>query len=162
MKEKKEVKAAKAAGKVTVKTVDALSAYNLLSQQREPGKQGFRLSGLETEDIFRVLYAVMALKPVAAEYAEFEKDVRRQFEPEDWAERRSRYDGLPDEEKEAMKKEYVEIEAKVQECLAKEREKEREVEAYERLDREAFGKLIRSNDHIEDAAICMLLMEMLM
>lgn len=159
MKEKKE-NAQK--GKVTIKTVDALSAYNLLNQHNEQGKQGFKLSGLETEDIFKVLYAVKALKPVAVAYTEFEKDVRKQFEPEDWNERRSRYNELSDEEKGAMNKEFVEIETKVQECLAKEREKEREIEAYERLGKEAFGKLIKSNDHVEEVAVNMLLMEVLM
>ncbi|MDE7345357.1 MAG: hypothetical protein K2N48_01290 [Muribaculaceae bacterium] len=162
MKETKNNKAAKTAGKVTIKVAYAVDAFRLLSQQNEQGKQGFKLSGLETEDIFKVLFAIKALKPIAVELVEFEKDVRKQFEPEDWNERKSKFDEMSNEEQAAMNREFLKIEGKVRECLTKEREKEKEIEGYERLDKETFAKLIKSNEHIEDSAVNMLLMEVLM
>lgn len=160
MKEKKENKTQK--GKVTVKVDTALSAYKLLRHEKEQGKQGYKLSGLDMEDIFKVLYAAKALKPIVTDYVEFEKDVRKQLEPEDWEERRRKYDDMSKEEQAAMNREFMKIEGKVQECLAKEREKEKEIEAYDRLDKEAFSKLIKSNEHIEDSASNLVLMEVLM
>ncbi len=158
MKDKKE-KGAKASK--TIKVADAVAAYNLLNQAKEQGKQGIKLSALDTADIFKVLYAVKALKPIASGYADFEKDVRKQFEPENWDERRGKFNELSDEGKLALNKEFVEYENKVRECLSKELESDKEVEAYERLDKEAFGKLIKDNGHIEDAAIAGVLMEVL-
>lgn len=160
MKEKKENKTPK--GKVTIKVDTALSAYKLLNQQKEQGKQGYKLSGLDMDDIFKVLYAAKALKPIVTDYVDFEKDVRKQFEPEDWDERRRKYDDMSKEEQAAMNREFMKIEGKVQECLAMEREKEKEVEAYDRLDKETFAKLIKSNEHIEDSASNLVLMDVLM
>ncbi|MDE7350233.1 MAG: hypothetical protein K2N25_04145, partial [Muribaculaceae bacterium] len=87
MKENKESKKNAPKGKVTIKTADAVSAYHLLNQQkREDGNvTGVKLSALETADIFRILYIIKALKPVATAYEDFRKDVEKQFEPERWS-----------------------------------------------------------------------------
>lgn len=161
MKEKKD-KTPK--GKVTIKTLDALNAYNLLNQQKkeEGGVTGVKLSALETADIFKVLYIIKALKPIATAYEDFRKDVEKQFEPENWNERAGKYNESSDEEKAKLDKEYSEYRRKVGECLEAELNKEREIEAYECLDKEAFGKLVKSNDHILFTPQISLLMEVLM
>lgn len=160
MKEKKD-KAPK--GKRTIKVVDAVNAYDILNQQKlvERNLTGVRLSALDTEDIFRMLYIVQALKPIATAYKEFRKDVEKQLEPENWRERSSKYDNSSDEEKAKLDKEFSEYQRKVDECLEAELNKEKEIEAYERLDKEVFGVLVKDNGHILFAPQISLLMEVL-
>lgn len=163
MKEKKENKT-QGKGKVTIKTADAVNAFMLLNQQKkEDGNvTGVKLSALEITDIFKVLYIIKALKSIATAYEDFSKDVDKQFEPEKWNERVGKYEDSSDEEKAKLDKEYYEYKHKVNECLEAELNKEQEIEAYERLDKEAFGKLVKSNDHILFAPQISLLMDVLM
>ncbi len=160
MKEKKEKKPN---GKVTIKTSDAVNAYNLLNQQKRDEKEvkGVRLSALETADIFKVLYIVKALKPIATAYTDFRNDVEKRFEPEGFAERRGKYETLPDTEKQELEKEFAEYQKKVNECMDAEWNKEQEIEAYERLDKDAFGKLVKDNGHILYATQIALLMDVM-
>lgn len=147
MKEKKD-KAPK--GKVAIKTADAVNAFILLNQQKKEAGSvtGVKLSALETADIFKVLYIIKALKPIATAYEDFRKDVEKQFEPENWNERAGKYEESSDEEKAKLDKELSEYRRKVDECLEAELNKEREIEAYERLDKEVFGLLVKDNGHI--------------
>lgn len=147
MKEKKD-KAPK--GKVAIKTADAVNAFILLNQQKKEAGSvtGVKLSALETADIFKVLYIIKALKPIATAYEDFRKDVEKQFEPENWNERASKYEESSDEEKTKLDKELSEYRRKVDQCLEAELNKEKEIEAYERLDKEVFGLLVKDNGHI--------------
>lgn len=159
---KEEKKASKEAK--TIKVADAVSAYNLLNQQKREEKtndiKGVKISALDTTDIFKVLYAVKALKPIVTAYEDFRKDVDKQFQPENWTERVGKYNEASDEEKETLNKEYVEYQQKVNDCVRAELDKEKEIESYERLDKEAFGILIKTND-ILDVPQIMLLSEIL-
>lgn len=161
MKEKKENKTQK--GKVTIKVADAVSAFNLLNQQKQEEKtvKGVKLSALETADIFKVLYIIKALKPVVTAYEDFRKDVNKQFEPEQWTERVSKYKEASDEEKASLDKEFAEYQQKVGECVTKELDSEKEIEAYERLDKEAFGRLVKDNGDILFTPQIALLMEVM-
>lgn len=160
MKEKKD-KAPK--GKVAIKTADAVNAFILLNQQKKEAGSvtGVKLSALETADIFKVLYIIKALKPIATAYEDFRKDVEKQFEPENWRERAGKYEESSDEEKAKLDKEFSEYQRKVDECLEAELNKEKEIEAYERLDKEVFGVLVKDNGHILFAPQISLLMEVL-
>lgn len=159
---KEEKKASKEAK--TIKVADAVSAYNLLNQQKREEKtndiKGVKISALDTTDIFKVLYAVKALKPIVTAYEDFRKDVDKQFQPENWTERVGKYNEASDEEKEALNKEFAGYQQKVNDCVRAELEKEKEIENYERLDKEAFGILIKTND-ILDVPQIMLLSEIL-
>lgn len=130
---------------MTIKVADAVSAYNLLNQQKQEEKtvKGVKLSALETADIFKVLYIIKALKPVVTAYEDFRKDVNKQFEPEQWTERVSKYEEASDEEKASFDKEFAEYQQKVGECVAKELDSEKEQRQRLYMETVRFGDMGR-------------------
>lgn len=124
---------------------DAVSAYNLLNQQKQEEKtvKGVKLSALETADIFKVLYIIKALKPVVTAYEDFRKDVNKQFEPEQWTERVSKYEEASDEEKASFDKEFAEYQQKVGECVAKELDSEKDQRQRLYMETVRFGDMGR-------------------
>ncbi len=163
MKEKKEKKVAE---KVTIKADKAIAAYNVLNTQKnaQTGKEGFKLSALETKDIFIVLRAINALKPIATAFEGFQKDAQEKLRPENWeevVEKSQKFKDLSDEEKIAVNKAVMDYNGNVSECIASELEKEKEVDAYERLTEEGFGLLVRENGHLLDVPSIVLLQEVL-
>ena len=163
MKEKKESKAAKAAGKVTIKADKIISAYRLLNTERneQTGKDGFKLSGLEAKDLFVVIRALDALKPVVEKFDGFVKDAQKKLKPEGWDEKVQKYQEASDEEKAKIDKEAMEYTGKVNECVSTELEKEKEIDAYEHLSEEAFGKMVKDNGHMLSVPAIMLLRKIL-
>lgn len=156
----------KPTGKVAIKTDTIVAAYDILNTRKreQDGQfiQGFRLSGLETTDMFRVLYAIKAMKPVATAFDDFRKDAYERLKPEDWdeiQEKRKRMDGLPAEERIAVRDAIAGYNKNVVDCLQAELDKEAELEAFEHLDDEAFGLLVKDNGHILDACEIAILKE---
>ena len=158
MKEKKE-KAPK--GKVAVKADTAIAAYGLLTTPKTQERDGMKLSGLDTKDIFTVLRAANALKPVAVAFEDFRKDAQERLKPEGWDGKVERFAEATDEEKAEINRAAMEYNDRVNGCVATELEKEKEVDAYERLSEEAFGKLVRDNGHLLDVRSILLLQEVL-
>lgn len=166
MKEKKESNA-QAKGKVTIKAGKIIDAYDKINTRgnEQTEKQGFKLSALETKDIFIVLRAINALKPVAEEYKAFQKDARERLKPEEWDDLlKKAQDGfgkMTDEERMRLQRADIEYTRKVNECCDPEREKDREIDAYEHLGEDAFGLLVKDNRHVLDAFDIALLQEIL-
>lgn len=164
MKEKKERAAKTAAQKVTIKADTAIAAYRLLTTPKTEGKDGFRLSTLETADIFKVLRAADALKPVAVAFDDFHKDAQERLKPENWdelIEKYGKFQDLTDEEKVEVNKSLTDYNNKVAECVRTKLYKENELDAYERLPEEALGRLIKDNGHLLDVQGALLLREVL-
>lgn len=158
MKEKKDKKTA---GKAAIKTDNIVAAYRLLTTPKTQDKDGMRLSALETKDIFIVLRATHALKPAAVAFDDFCKDARERLKPDNWDETISEYEGASAERKAEIDKASMEYGGKVSECVSSELEKEKEIDAYERLSEEAFGTLVKDNGHLLDVRGIMLLQEIL-
>ena len=159
MKEKKESKTPK--GKVTIKADKIIRAYRLLNMERTEKKEGFKLSALEPNDLYIVIRALDALKPVVVKFDDFVKDAQKKLKPEGWDEKVEKYKDASEEEKAEIDKEAMEYSNKVNECVSTELEKDKEIEAYERLGKEAFGKLVQANGHILETPAIMLLHEIL-
>lgn len=160
MKEKKE-NAPK--GKVRIKADKIIRAYRLLNTERneQTGKEGFKLSGLEAKDLFVVIRALDALKPVVEKFDGFVKDAQKKLKPEGWDEKAQRYQEASKEEKAEIDKAAMEYSGRVNECVSTELEKEKEIETYEHLSEEAFGKMVNDNGHILEVPAIMLLREIL-
>lgn len=163
MKEKKEKKAAV---KVTAKVDSIVAAYRLLTTRKneQTGKEGFKLSGLETADMFKALYIIKALKPEAVAFEDFRKDALERLKPENWDEIMEKYRNfkkLSEEDKAAVNDILSEYDRKVAECVKAELDKEKELEAYERLGKEAFGAIVRDNGHILDTPDILVLQELI-
>lgn len=156
MKEKKERKEKgqpKAGGKVTIKADKIVAAYRILNTPNNPRekKRGFNISTMETEDMYIVLRANDALRPVAERHAAFEKDTYEKLKPADYdelAEKYGRIKELPEAEREGVLAALNEHLRRVDECVMTELGKDREVDAYERLSEEAFGRLVQANGHL--------------
>ena len=164
MKEKKEKKAVK----MTARVDDIVAAYNILNTRKREYENntvhGFNLSGQETSDMFRVLYIMKALKPVAVAFEDFRKDALERLKPEAWEEVMEKYRNLKklsDEDKAATNEILSEYNKKVAECVKAELDKEKELEAYERLGKEAFGVLVKDNGHILDSPDILVLQELI-
>lgn len=167
MKEKKESKAAETAKKVTIKADKIIAVYNIInrrtSEQEIDGKrvvrEGFKLSALETKDIFVFLRARNTLKPIAEAYADFQKTANEDLKPENWdeiVEKSRKFDELPEAERIAVNKAIMDYQGKVSECIGTELEKEKELDAYEHLSEEAFGALVKDNRQLDAFDIALL------
>ncbi|MDE5887387.1 MAG: hypothetical protein K2H46_07365 [Muribaculaceae bacterium] len=159
MKEKKENKTPK--GKVAIKADKIIRAYRLLNMERTEKKEGFKLSALEANDLYIVIRALDALKPVVVKFEDFVKDAQKKLKPDGWDEKVQKYQEASDEEKAEIDREAMEYTNRVNECVSTELEKDKEIEAYERLGKEAFGKLVQANGHILETPTIILLHEIL-
>lgn len=163
----KEKKGNAQKGKVTIRADKAIAAYNIInrrtSEQEINGervvREGFKISALETKDIFVLLRARNTLRPIAEAYAEFEKTAREDLKPADWdelVEKSNRFKELSEAEKREVKKAADDYSAKVNECVGTELEKEKETDAYEHLSEEAFGALVKDNRQLDAIEIALL------
>ena len=148
-------------GKVAIKANKIIRAYRLLNMERTEKKEGFKLSALEANDLYIVIRALDALKPVVVRFEDFVKDAQKRLKPEGWDEKVQRYQKASDEEKAEIDREAMEYANRVNECVSTELEKDKEIEAYERLGKEAFGKLVQANGHILETPTIILLHEIL-
>lgn len=130
-----------------MKTIDIVKAYRIINDAK--------LTKMEDADKFKVIKATRQLKPVAASFDEFVKEAQERLKPEGWDEmqkksRKWQEDGdkstLTVEERREINRYFTDYNAKVEECVKEEAEKEPEL-TYERLSEEAFGKFIASNDY---------------
>lgn len=163
MKEKKEKQSA---AKTAVNTGKASRAYDILSTKKTEQREGFKLPvDLDTQDIFRVLRAMNALKPVATAFTDFQRDAQERLKPEGWDNETQpkiqKFKELSNEEKIAVNKAIGDYNGKVMECVSTEADKDKEVDAYERLSEEAFATLVKGNQHLLDFDDIRLLQEML-
>lgn len=165
MKEKKEN--AQGKGKVTIKADKIIAAYNIINQrtseQEIDGKrvvrEGFKISSLDTKDIFVFLRARNTLKPIAEAYADFQKSANEDLKPENWdeiVEKSHKFKELPEAEKREVNKAIMDYQGKVNECVSTELEKEKEIDAYEHLSEEAFGTIVRDNRQLDVVEIALL------
>lgn len=134
-----------------IKVSDAVRAYNTLKD--------LNIMKLKKEDMFTVLKAANALKPVTKAFEDFAKDVQERLKPEGFAEiteKAQKFDTLSDDEKREVNKIYADYNKTVNDCLIEEQEKEKEVEQYKHLSQDALGELIASNDKLTVETILLL------
>lgn len=149
----KETKTKTNCKKVTIKADKIVAAYQILSTPANPqaGKAGFKLSALETKDMYIVIRAIGALEPEAQAFEQFRKGASERLIPENWNETMEKYNKfneLSEEEKTEVNKAVINYDNKVNECVMTELDKDKEIDAYEHLSEEAFGLLVKSNGHI--------------
>lgn len=130
-----------------MKTIDIVKAYRIINDAK--------LTKMEDADKFKVIKATRQLKPVAASFDEFVKEAQERLKPDGWDDmqkkaRKWQEDGdkstLAVEERREINRYFTDYNAKVEECVKEEAEKEHEL-TYERLSEEAFGKFVASNDY---------------
>lgn len=130
-----------------MKTIDIVKAYRIINDAK--------LTKMEDADKFKVIKATRQLKPVAASFDEFVKEAQERLKPEGWDDmqkkaRQWQEDGdkstLTVEERREINRYFTDYNAKVEECVKEEAEKEHEL-TYERLSEEVFGKFVASNDY---------------
>lgn len=162
MKEKKEKKSE---NKIIVNTGKATRAYNLLTAQKTDKGEGFKLpSEMETADIFRVLRATNAIRPVATAMTDFQTDAQKRLQPDNWEEltqKLQRFSELSKEEKAEVNRDVADYNRRIDECISTEVAKDREIDAYEKLSEEAFATLIKANGHLLNLGDIVLLEEIL-
>lgn len=165
MKEKKENKTPK--GKVTIKADKIVAVYNIINRRtteeeidgKKAVREGFKISSLETKDIFVFLRARNTFKPVAEAYADFQKTANEDLKPKNWdeiVEKSQKFETLPEAEKIAVNRAVMEYRNKVNECISTELEKEKEIDAYEHLSEEAFGAIVKDNRQLDAIEIALL------
>lgn len=136
----------------TIKVGDAVKAYNTLTLEASENKPCFCILDLKNEDMFKVLYASDALKPIAEAFNGFTKDALKRLRPEGYdkiEEKQQRFDDLTDEEKIEVNKAVGEYNRKFSECINGEAEREVEVRAYQHLSKEVFADLMKSNKELK-------------
>lgn len=137
---------------VTIKVGDAVSVYNTM--------KGLNIRSLKKEDMFSVLRAANALKPVAESFSGFLKDAQDRLKPEGFdriVEKSRNFDALPDDEKKEVNKAAQAYQKDVDDCVKTELDKETEVAQFARLSEDAIAGIASSNDL--DVASIMLLQE---
>ncbi|MDE6022323.1 MAG: hypothetical protein K2G13_02360 [Muribaculaceae bacterium] len=163
MKEKKEKKTTV---KVKIKVDKIVAAYDLLNTRsnKRSGVIGFKLSGLDTKDMFKVINIIRVLKPIAEAFHDFQRDAGERLKPDNWdeiLEKKERMDKLPPAEQAEVDNAIAEFNKKGAECVQAELDKEVELEPYEHLGKDAFGILVKDNGHLLDAFDILYLQEML-
>ena len=150
--------------KVTVKADKIVAAYQILTSPKTQEKPGIVISSLDTSDIFKVVRATNAFKAVAVAFEDFRRDAAERLRPENWdeiVEKANRFKELSDEDKIAVNKAISDYNRQIDECVASELEKDKEIDAYEHLSEDALGTLIKSNGHVLDVPAILLLNEIL-
>lgn len=137
--------------KITIKTDVAVKAYNTV--------KGLNIMKLKKEDMFNVLRAANALKPIVTAFEDFVKDAQERLKPENFDELQQKakdFDSLPAEEKAAVNKAFEEYNKNVNECVSSELEKEKEIEDYTHLSQDTLGEIVVSNDKLTVETILLL------
>lgn len=130
-----------------MKTLEIVKAYRTINDAK--------LTKMEDADKFRVIKAIRQMKPVVTSFEDFVKEAQERLKPEDfdtmqkkaqqWQEEGDKSPFTVEERRE-INRYFTDYNAKVEECVKEEAEKEHEL-TYERLSEEAFGKFIASNDY---------------
>ncbi len=163
MKTKKESKGS-ARKTISLKTEKIVNAYRILTTPNTPDRKGLVVTSLDPQDMYRVIRAAHALRPVATAVNAFIDDAKARLRPEGWSEieeKIDRFDSLEPEEKTRVNKIWKSYEDQMSECVASELEKEQEVDAYEHIDEKAFVTFVKANDHLLDVPSIMLLEEII-
>lgn len=159
MKEQKQ--ASQKSQKVAVKADKAIAAYGIINRRsdKQAGTEGFKISSLQTKDIFVFLRARNALKPIAEAYADFERDANESLKPADWndiVEKSQKFADLSDAQKAEINKAIIAYRNNVSQCISSELEKDKDIDAYEHLSEDAFGLLVKENPHLDAIEIALL------
>ena len=163
MKTKKEPKGS-ARKTISLKTEKIVNAYRILTTPNTPYSKGLVVTSLDPQDMYRVIRAVHALRPVATAVSAFVDDAKARLRPEGWSEieeKIDRFDSLEPEVQTRVNKIRRSYEDQLSECVAPELEKEQEVNAYEHLDEKAFITIVKANGHLLDVPSIMLLEEII-
>lgn len=155
--------------KVKLKCEKIVSAYNILTVPKAMNKEGairegFKISCLETPDLFKVIRICKIFKPVATSLEDFRKDARERLKPDKWDEitkKAEKWDELSQEERREINDFDAEYTDLVNECVQTELDVEKEIDSYERISKDGFGKLVKANEHILDTQSILLLSELL-
>lgn len=135
----------------TVRTGDAVAAYNTL--------KGLRIMKLDKGDMFAVLRAANTLKPVAESFDGFLRDARERLKPEGWdsvSERIARFDTLPDEEKRELNRIAQAYQNDVDECVRTEMDKEADITGIARISEDALATIASDNDSLDVQSLMLL------
>lgn len=130
-----------------------LSAYKLLNDSK--------LTKMEDKDKFIVIKAVRKFKPIATDFADFQKDAQEKLKSENFEDMQKKAQQwqkegekttISEDERREINTFFNEYYKKLEDCLREESEKVHELE-YEKLSEDAFGKLVSSNDFKVDDII---------
>jgi len=132
----------------TVKVSDAVAVYNTLAS--------LKVTKLKKEDMFLVLRAANALKPVATAFEGFVKDAQERLKPEGWdaiTEKNNKFKELSDTEKAEVNKAIAAYNKDVTDCVQTELDREAKINSFTHLGEEAIGDIVAANDSLDVAAI---------
>lgn len=136
--------------KVTVKTRDAVSVYNIL--------RGVNLVKTDAQTRKAVLRACRQLRPVAEDFKAFSEDAVERLKPEGWdkvlASLKSKT--ATDEEKAAARRMEAEYQKSVDDCVREELEREETVEIPEPFTFEMIDGLIGASESLGADAVMLL------
>lgn len=135
-----------------MKTIDIATIYSLLNEAK--------LTKMDDADKFKVIKALRKIKPIAKAYEDFIEDAKNKLKGEDFDKmfekaqtwnkdnQGKKVGELTQEqiaELEPINKYFAEYNQSVDKCVKEEAEKEVEL-TFDKLNEEAFGKLVASND----------------
>lgn len=125
--------------KKTLKAQTITDIYKALSNAK--------MGQMQTSEKLTLLRIVNTFKPTAKSCMEFSEDATKKLQPENWEEitkKINNFASLPDAEKIKVNAIIRDFEAKVNECVKPELEKDVEVE-FTPMNEEAIGHLLDSN-----------------
>lgn len=143
-----------------MKTVIIVDAYRKINDAK--------LSKMDDKDKFVMIKVMRAMKPVATAFEDLVKDAREKLKDEDYEQMQKDYEelrqrgsdcGFSYDKIQSIIQYIGNYEAKVEECVKPDWEKENEL-TYDRLSEDAFGKFLASNDF--DMKTIMVLQDVLM
>lgn len=136
--------------KVTVKTRDAMSVYNIL--------RGVNLVKTDAQTRKAVLRACRQLRPVAEDFKAFSEDAVERLKPEGWEKALAdlKSTTAADEEKTAARRVEAEYQRSVDDCVREELEREDTVEIPEPFTFEMIDGLIAASESLGADAVMLL------
>lgn len=135
-----------------MKTIEITNIYAVLNEAK--------LTKMEDADKFKVIKALRAIKPIAKGYEDFVEDAKNKLKGEDYDKMSEKAQAwnkdnqgkkvgeLTQEEIDnlnTINTYFAEYNKRVENCLKEEAEKEVEL-TFDKLNEDAFGKLVASND----------------
>lgn len=128
-----------------LKKADVVDAYRALST--------LKIGEFEKkEDMFIILNAANALKPVAKAFDDFVEDVQKRLKPEGFdaiQEKSQRFDKLSDDEKREVNKVLQAYQKDVNDCVKDDLQKEVLASEFKHLSEASFVELIKMNKTLE-------------
>lgn len=136
--------------KVTVKTRDAVSVYNIL--------RGVNLVKTDAPSRKAVLRACRQLRPVAEDFKAFSEDAVERLKPEGWDKALAAIKSktATDEEKAEVRRVEAEYQESVDDCVREELEREETVEVPEPFTFEMIDGLIGASESLGADAVMLL------